>query len=76
MATTVDRPASPTHIMRLHEVIARIKVSPTTLWRLRRKGQFPPPFRLSPGLIAWHEVDVERWIASRGRADAGEETQR
>ena len=59
-----DRP-SARRILRRAEVLDRINVSNTTLWRLRSRGHFPTPFRISPGLLGWLEADVNTWIDDR-----------
>lgn len=45
-------------------------ISKATEWRMRRRGQFPEPVRVSPGRVAWFEDEIDAWIASRssGRA--------
>ena len=58
-------------LLRLPVVAARVGLSGTTIWRLRRRGQFPDPVRISPGCVAWRESDVESWIASRLEASVG-----
>jgi prophage regulatory protein len=58
-------------LLRLPMVVARVGLSETTIWRLRRRGQFPHPVRISPGCVAWREADVESWIASRSEASVG-----
>ena len=58
-------------LLRLPMVVARVGLSETTIWRLRRRGQFPLPVRISPGCVAWREADVESWIASRSEASVG-----
>ncbi len=58
-------------LLRLPVVVARVGLSATTIWRLRRCGQFPDPVRISPGCVAWREADVEFWIASRSEASVG-----
>ena len=40
----------PTRVLRKPDVLALIGVSATTLWRMGRRGDFPRPFRISPGL--------------------------
>ena len=52
-------------------VAARVGLSATTIWRQRRRGQFPDPVRISSGCVAWREADVESWIASRLEASVG-----
>ena len=58
--------------LRLPVVAARVGLSATTIWRQRRRGQFPDPVRISPGCVAWREADVESWIASRSEASVGD----
>ena len=50
------------------EVRARIPLSRTTVWVLRRAGQFPEPVRISPGRVAWRSSDVDAWLESRTTA--------
>lgn len=40
-------------------------LSLATLWRMRRRGEFPEPVSVSPGRKAWRESDIERWMQSR-----------
>lgn len=44
-------------------------ISNTTLWRIRKNPDFPLPVELRPGVPAWLEGEVDRWIASRRRID-------
>jgi prophage regulatory protein len=55
----------PTRIMRKPEVKRSTGLSDTTIWRRVRAGDFPPPFRLSPGTVGWRERDIEAWIEQR-----------
>ena len=61
-------PSRPTRILRRAEVLARVPVSPTTLWRMQRRGDFPPSFPISPGAVGWREADIDQWIEERGRS--------
>ena len=55
-------------VLRKPEVLARVGVSSTTLWRMQRAGRFPPSFHISPGLVGWLDADVDRWIETQGHA--------
>jgi prophage regulatory protein len=33
------------------------------------RGDFPAPVETGPGSVAWHEHEVDRWIAERPRRD-------
>ncbi len=50
-------------------VEARVGISRTTAWRLQRAGDFPKPYVVSPGRVAYKESEVEAWKASRGHRD-------
>lgn len=62
---TVPDPHNPTRLLRPSAVAARIGLSIPTIWRLRRRGDFPAPIRLSVGAIAFREADIEAWIKQR-----------
>lgn len=47
----------------------RVGISRTTAWRLQRSGDFPKPYVVSPGRVAYKESEVEAWKASRGHRD-------
>jgi prophage regulatory protein len=45
-----------------------VSLDATTIWRLRKRGDFPEPIRLSPGRVGYRRADIAAWIASRGGA--------
>lgn len=45
-----------------------IPVSPSTLWRWVRLGQFPAPIRLSEKITAWRVGDIRAWLQSQAAA--------
>jgi predicted DNA-binding transcriptional regulator AlpA len=47
-------------ILRFREVCDLVKLSRSTIWRLRRDqaSGFPDPIQLSPGLIGWRREDI------------------
>ena len=47
------------------EVAMMLNVSVTTLWRMVRREEFPPPIRVSPGRVAWPASSVLDWIDER-----------
>ncbi|MDY0957857.1 AlpA family phage regulatory protein [Sphingomonas sp. CFBP8993] len=49
--------------MRLADVKARTKLGRTTIYRRIAAGTFPPSIRLSAGLVAWYESDIDAWVA-------------
>lgn len=52
------------------KVEPRVGISRTTAWRLQRSGDFPKPYVVSPGRVAYRESEVEAWKASRGHRQA------
>jgi len=47
------------------KVESRVGISRTTAWRLQKCGEFPKPYIVSPGRVAYRESEVEAWKASR-----------
>ena len=52
------------------KVEPRVGISRTTAWRLQKSGDFPKPYVVSPGRVAYRESEVEAWKASRGHRSA------
>lgn len=53
------------------KVEPRVGISRTTAWRLQKAGDFPKPYVISTGRVAYRESEVEAWKVSRGhRANA------
>lgn len=49
-------------LMRTSDVVAYIGVSRVTLYRMRRRGKFPPPCQVTSGLSLWRRQDVESFV--------------
>lgn len=43
---------------------ALICVSSPTLWRMVKRGDFPKPIKLSPGVTAWRVGEIRDWMES------------
>jgi predicted DNA-binding transcriptional regulator AlpA len=41
-----------------------VPFSSSTVWRKVRKGEFPTPIKISPGVTAWRVADLKRWLAN------------
>lgn len=54
---TDDRILTPAEVRRL------TSLSEATIWRLRKRDQFPKEVRLSPQRIGWRRSDIERYVA-------------
>lgn len=55
-------------IIRLPEVCRLVGLSPSSVQRLERKGEFPPKFYLGLHAIGWSENSVQAWIHARAAA--------
>ena len=64
----LEIPSAGTRLLRKVEVCRRVALSAPTIWRLERRGSFPKSIRISPGAVAWREVDIEAWIAERAES--------
>ena len=42
-----------------------LPVSPATVWRQVKLGQFPKPIKLSSMVTAWDLRDVESWLTAQ-----------
>lgn len=51
--------------LRQPQVLARVPVSKSTLWRWVREGRFPKPVTLGVATSAWRASEVAEWIAQR-----------
>ena len=63
----------PLRFLRARQVIERLGISKTTLWRLVRGGEFPRPLKVSKFAVAWTETEVDAYmlkIIRRRDADA------
>jgi len=56
-------------ILSNREVVELLGLSAATVWRLRRRGDFPEPIALSPGRVGWREHDLVAWIDRRQGAN-------
>ena len=52
-------------ILRKSEVARRVGLSPVTIWRLEKEGNFPSRVQLGPRCVGWKEEEVDQWIESR-----------
>ena len=58
-------------MLRAAEVMARVGLSRTTIWRRVRAGTFPAPVELGENSIGWPENLITSWIESRKRRTYG-----
>jgi prophage regulatory protein len=51
-------------LLRVREVSARTRLSRTSIYRLVRAGNFPPPVATGVRLIAWRSSDIDDWMVA------------
>ena len=52
-------------IITCEELLERIPLDRSTLWRMAREGRFPKPIQLTPSRIGWRWTAVLAWLADR-----------
>lgn len=53
----------------INQVVDKVALGRSTIYRLIAEGKFPKPFQLVPNRNAWIEEDIDRWLAEKsGRA--------
>lgn len=66
-----DALASEIRFIRLKEVMSICGMSRSSVYDAIKKGQFPPPIKLSTRSIAWLKSEVIAWVESRVKATRG-----
>ena len=57
-------------ILRMRDVLRRVPLSRTQIWRKARANTFPRPIKLGDNAIGFFEDEIESWLASLPRAYA------
>ena len=50
-------------LVKLPEVMRRVGLGKTMIYRLIKQGRFPAPYKLSAFAARWSEREIMRWIA-------------
>jgi prophage regulatory protein len=58
-------PVGPIRILRIRAVCERTGLSPSSIWRGTRRGEFPAARRWGSKSVGWLSSEVDAWIASR-----------
>jgi prophage regulatory protein len=61
---TMNVAASKKHdrLLRVPQILERVPVSRSWLWRLVKDGKFPQPLRISEKITAWKESDIDNFL--------------
>ncbi len=52
-------------ILRPSQVARMLGISKPTIWRLEKKGDFPPKIQLGSNMTGYLADDIEEWISKR-----------
>ncbi len=52
-------------MLRVSDVVMRVGLSRTTIWRKVIAGEFPAPLSLGKNSVGWPSVWIDEWVASR-----------
>ncbi|MEE9249651.1 MAG: AlpA family phage regulatory protein [Alphaproteobacteria bacterium] len=55
------------------DVVARVGLHRSTIWKRVRAGTFPAPIQLGDNKIGWPEAEISAWLESRPRRTYGAE---
>jgi prophage regulatory protein len=53
--------------LRLPDVLMRVGLSRSAVWRMVKEGHFPRPRRLSTRAVGWDATEIEAWLRQRKR---------
>lgn len=56
-------------LLTCREVQERLKISRSSIYRLRIEGKFPLPVKITEKSVRWKEDDIDEYVASRERSD-------
>ena len=62
-----------TKILRRPEVERQTQLSKASIYRQMHAGIFPKPVRLGERAVGWRADEIDKWLASRERANFGRE---
>lgn len=58
----VQVPARPVRLIRLPDVIARVGIKRSMIYRLMGEGRFPRSRSLGPKCAVWVESEIDDWV--------------
>jgi prophage regulatory protein len=61
-------PRRATRLIRLPEVMSRVGLGRSTIYRWMSQGSFPKPVQLGGHAVAWSEEKIDEWIEQRQSA--------
>ncbi len=62
-------PLRPARLIRLPDVIARVGIKRSMIYRLMGEGRFPKSRSLGPKCAVWVEAEINQWIEELTKSD-------
>ena len=59
-------------ILRLPAVLEATGLKRTSLYMMRRDGEFPQPVQIGKRAVGWRQSDIQKWIDQRAPMRAGQ----
>ncbi len=54
----------PKRFLTLHQVIERVGISRSTLFRMEAKGRFPHSYKVADSAVRWLESDIDEFMSA------------
>ena len=54
--------STPARMLRIADVVRRVGLGRSTVWRMVQEKTFPSPRRLGPRAVAWIESEIANWV--------------
>lgn len=61
----------PVRMLRLAQVAEKTGISRVSIHRLRKRGEFPAPLKLTARTVLWAEHELDAWLLARLASRAG-----
>jgi prophage regulatory protein len=71
MSSVTPRPARPETIVRRRDLKAATGLSPATIYRMMKDGDFPRPKKIGRQAVGWPQSMIDAWLATRPTTDIG-----
>ncbi|WP_298464005.1 AlpA family transcriptional regulator [uncultured Erythrobacter sp.] len=70
LGNRLAEPRRATRLIRLPEVMRRVGLGRSTIYRWMSEGSFPKPVQLGGHAVAWVEQEVEAWVVNKLNSEA------
>jgi prophage regulatory protein len=64
-ANAASASAASKQALRLPQVLSKIGISRSHLYRMVLSGQFPKSIKLSERTVVWNEAEIDQWLENK-----------